>query len=76
MVASLRTQEYERLRPTFTHYAIAKLVEDGVVRHVITQVTTLLSCFEMNVSAVAASFVGSSERVLSRPCRTPTGSTR
>ena len=40
MVASLRTQEYERLRPTFTHYAIAKLVEDGVVRHVITQVTT------------------------------------
>ena len=42
MIASLRgcTQEYERLRPTFTHYAIAKLVEDGVVRHVITQVTT------------------------------------
>ena len=35
--------EYERLRPTFTHYAIAKLVEDGVVRHVITQVTTLPS---------------------------------
>ena len=57
MVASLRTQEYERLRPTFTHYAIAKLVEDGVVRHVITQVTTRHS---------AASFVGSfSARVVS-----------
>ena len=44
MVASLRTQEYERLRPTFTHYAIAKLVEDGVVRHVITQVTIRWKC--------------------------------
>ena len=57
MIASLRTQEYERLRPTFTHYAIAKLVEDGVVRHVITQVTTRHS---------AASFVDSSSaRVVS-----------
>ena len=44
MIASLRTQEYERLRPTFTHYAIAKLVEDGVVRHVITQVTIRWKC--------------------------------
>ena len=44
MSAPLRTQEYERLRPTFTHYAIAKLVEDGVVRHVITQVTIRWKC--------------------------------
>lgn len=29
--------EYEKLRPTFTHYAVAKLLEEGFLSHVITQ---------------------------------------
>ncbi len=29
--------EYEKLRPTFTHYAIAELLERGFLSHVITQ---------------------------------------